>query len=761
MVHAIPAPAIFFTLPSNFSINPKIEFFSVCQIPLTCFFDLQYLRAAFQNPNMRVKNTLLFLFLAFALSAVFAQNTEPRCGFDRAEAVLRATQPNYDQSRMAMDIALKEQILRSGASGTRSGDTLVYTIPVVFHVLYLDPSENISTSRILNELTNINEAFRNIGYYDPAVGADARIQFCLTQVAPDGTPHSGIERFQTPLTDIGQGDDFAMKQQFNWDPTRFMNIYVARKLLGGGIAGYAYYPQNHGAFFDGLVLLTTVVGYNKQKSVTAVHEIGHYLGLAHPFDQGCENFDCLLQGDRVCDTPPDSDVTFFEGCVPNNNCTTDADDPSPLNPFTTDVNDRNDLYMDYNANVCGRAFSAGQVERMRLVIPNLRQSLLHSFVCQTPEFYDAGVVEVSHPGTTVCISGDSAVLAIRNFGLVPLSLLEIVVEIDGAVVDTISWTGLLNYQAQAEVAYGLPLDLSAGTHLLRAWGINPSGATDTFSPNDTSALVFNLLLTQYAPYEESFEERIPANWTVVNPNGLGWDLKDRACDQNATDNWSLFLNNQYFYPYGTEDNVLSPLFDLSGQDSVVLSFDYAYAFDTRLSGEEPEYFSVDISTDCGESYSNPLFSGSGQSLATKLINAEDYDIWEPQDCSDWQTIVLPLNAYAGSKFFVRFQFDKYDNGFGLYLDNFRLTARGPSASLEPVKPWVLIAPNPTHAEIRGSVEGGPFEVEMLSLEGKSLGIWHFDASSDFVIDAHNFPAGVYALAFRSGTKRQVQRVILY
>ena len=137
----------------------------------------------------------------------------------------------------------------------------------------------------------------------------------------------------------------AMKQQFHWPTTEYLNIYTARVLLGGGVAGYAYYPYAHGASFDGIVMLYSQVGLTKALTGTLAHEIGHYLGLPHPFDQGCQNNDCLMQGDRVCDTPPDASF-FFEGCIYSNNCGTDADDPTINNPFTADVPDLNDRQRD-------------------------------------------------------------------------------------------------------------------------------------------------------------------------------------------------------------------------------------------------------------------------------------------------------------------------------------------------------------------------------------------------------------------------------
>src|SRR5439155_476710 len=97
--------------------------------------------------------------------------------------------------------------------------------------------------------------------------------------------------------------------------------------------------------------------------VNSGYEVGHYLGLYHTFQNGCNP-----PGDSVDDTPDEATPTA--GCPEGKDtCPTPGLDP---------IHD----YMDYSDDACYTMFTAGQDARMDQIVPLYRPSLLDAAVAQ-------------------------------------------------------------------------------------------------------------------------------------------------------------------------------------------------------------------------------------------------------------------------------------------------------------------------------------------------------------------------------------------
>ena len=101
---------------------------------------------------------------------------------------------------------------------------------------------------------------------------------------------------------------------------------------------------------DGVVLHSASLpggdarGYGRGDS--AVHEVGHWLGLFHTFEGGCGS-----SGDMVADTPREAAPSF--GCERGRDSCPSAKGDDPVHNF-----------MDYSLDRCMDRFTPGQVERM-------------------------------------------------------------------------------------------------------------------------------------------------------------------------------------------------------------------------------------------------------------------------------------------------------------------------------------------------------------------------------------------------------------
>jgi hypothetical protein len=293
-------------------------------------------------------------------------------------------------------------------------------LPVVFHMIHENGSENVSREDLQKSLELVNQAFANEAPFQHAGGVATRIRFCLAEKAPDGTFETAITRHVSPLTNMTmETQDLALKDLVRWDPRTYINIWVVKSIysqsMGPSVAGYAMMPYTHGATVDGIVMEADFLGENRDGAVVLIHELGHYLGLYHTFEGGCKNDNCEMDGDRVCDTPPDASTAGLSCTGTVNTCTSDEDDASAKNPFRAvalgglgDQPDMHQNYMDYGFQFCQTMFTPGQSKRMRDAILSTRHSLLESDVCRScPVPFDVSwnvpdVIYLGSPTTFTC-----------------------------------------------------------------------------------------------------------------------------------------------------------------------------------------------------------------------------------------------------------------------------------------------------------------------------------------------------------------------
>ena len=333
----------------------------------------------FQVPIMlplKIRYFALLLFAMLFLKAAAQENMLPKCGSDALLSILRKD-PAFVENEKNLNTAIRNKILFK-----KNQPTVVYTIPVVFHIVNSNAA-SITDLMVINALKELNDAFAHLGVYgvDP-LGANTMIQFCLARTDPNGGLTSGIDRVNSYYENIDVDlESDKLGNLTNWDPSKYANIWVVNSIQGeippspfscgvwtrSGYGGYA--SAGVGAVVSGL------------STPLVAHEMGHYLSLLHTFQgTNCINNDCTKDGDLVCDTPPDRSTLGSACSNPENSCNTDT----ISGPFTKDVPDNISNFMDYGS-PCPTVFTQGQADRMRAFLESFNGgSLIASNRCKIP-----------------------------------------------------------------------------------------------------------------------------------------------------------------------------------------------------------------------------------------------------------------------------------------------------------------------------------------------------------------------------------------
>jgi hypothetical protein len=258
-----------------------------------------------------------------------------------------------------------------------------YLVPVVVHIIHDpgDTSTNISDAQINNAIDEMNKAFRNAAsYYLPAVNTG--IQFCLAKKNAFGAYISGIYRVSSTYSVHRKMDYIRLTTLSYLPPDQYVNIYVVKDIrdtsgAASNITGYATYPNRNKQYEYIVVRYDWFGNYTAKGSplnsaargLTLAHEMGHYLGLYHPFEKNCAGTDssnCSKEGDLCCDVPPVNGQSSTCSNPLTNTC----------NETPIDKIDQKENYMDYSPESCKYLFTPDQTSLMHSVLENWRSTLI-------------------------------------------------------------------------------------------------------------------------------------------------------------------------------------------------------------------------------------------------------------------------------------------------------------------------------------------------------------------------------------------------
>jgi hypothetical protein len=647
-------------------------------------------------------SVLVMATLLLSVAKLSAQTPTIRCHSVYMDSVRHAANPNLQTNDEFEDWIKKEITVKEIQAQSSLIINGVYQIPVIVHVIHegeaIGVGTNLSAAIIQSQIDVLNEDFRRIigtnGYNTNPVGADTQIEFCLAQRKPDGsgfTPgEEGINRVNGAVQFGGgpyaTGTIDATIKPYNiatqgYDAADYMNLWSVD--ISGGILGYAQFPTTalggmgcaaQNVNTDGVVMDYATLGkaavtgfpgpYNEGR--TATHEIGHWLGLRHIWgDGGCGV-------DDFCNDTPLSDGSNF-GCPTTNSCA----DPAP------DPNDMVENYMDYTDDLCMNIFTNDQKMRMRTVLENspIRASLITSDACIPPALNDASIVNIVNPLGDNCPGSITPIVTLRNRGSLNLTSATIEYTIDGGAATSFAWTGTITPGNEANVS--LPaFTTSLGVHTIKAYSLLPNTVVDPDPTYDTTSLQFAVSNGYQPDHLEDFEAGVfppDVRWLVDNANSdcIEWVGQSGVSNTGTSPNDAACV--PFFSNNGStqEEYLYTPIFILPcNATSAEVKFDHAYRRRVNTSSDR---LRLQMSLDCGATWTNTLFDNQGAALSTGA-NSNSY--WIPGVAGDWSANTIDLSAFVtATSQNVQFRFRATNaagnSGGNVYVDNFEFNAVTP------------------------------------------------------------------------------------
>ncbi len=592
-----------------------------------------------------------------AMEANFKKHPELRQQYESVQAQLNAEQ----------------QALSNNSNKTAVTN---YTIPVVFHILHQNGTENISDAQVADQVAIFNRDY-NLQNADTSVAitpfkniiGNVHFTFVLARLDPNGNCTSGIDRFYDANTVSWSGD--LQDYLYTWNPSKYLNFYVV-KGIGSGAAGYAYYPGSlpTNSNMDAIVILSTYVGSIGSSiplhSRALTHEVGHWFNLQHTWGN-TNNPGVACGDDAVGDTPITQGFTSCSSELGSQIC-------SP------GVAENYQNYMDYS--YCSVMFTNGQVTRMT--------SAAHS---STGGRSNLGSVS-NLAATGISPVAPCAPLADFQSDRQTICLGDTISFTDQSSVGTPStWTwnfegGSPNVSSvqNPTVAYSTP-----GTYSVQLVAANTAGSS---SPKTKINYITVLPAPITTLLSEGFEGTPFPNstWSVRNSlTTVNWAQTSQGA---ATGNNSAYVD-QSVAP-GSTVELYSPTYNFAAMPNLALTLKWAGA-ERDATSTTYDAFSLMFSVNCGLTWTPRLVRNIRTSTAgvSGVVNGN----FNPTP-SQFKQEVVPIGTLSSSSnilFKLKFTSESGSSN-NFYVDDINLTSTTLIKENEPVLNFAIF-PNPANDKI--------------------------------------------------------------
>jgi len=572
------------------------------------------------------------------------------------------------------------------------------SIPIVFHILHLGGSENVSNSVIYQALAEINKVHgsktadsANIDPYFASVYGSNHFVFKLATKDPSGNCTNGIIRHYDPNTnwDETQYSNYA----YTWNSTKYLNIYVVKAICNGpcpsasGAEGYSYLPGTFaaGSSMDAIVFIYSGLTTDVRG---VAHEMGHWFGLEHTFGSTNTPGTCMSGGnsdDFLATNPP---AIAHVGVI--DDTPKDAGELGCTDtPNSCDVSnyDNGQNVMSYGN--CPLNFTDGQIHRMHNIMfsttanrsniitaaNKIATGIRNPQVCvPTPYFHASARTVCTGAIVTFSDSSENAKPTSYNWSFAGAAFVA-----GSTATDSIP-----------KVTYATP-----GTYAVSYTASTAAGGASITKNSYITAV------SSVAAYNSAFTEgfemaSVPGtDWNVshTSSTGVDWTVTHSAA---ASGSKSVMIDN-FSNSLGDTSTLVSPTFNLAVIGSPTLKFKMAYQQRATNNLDRLQIYS---STNCGDTWVS-RFARSGTALQPSTVTGQSTSPFVPTS-SQFATYTVNINSIASStNAMFRFVFYAGTASIGneLYLDDINIYNTTVGIKNIEAEVGLEIYPNPSSSNV--------------------------------------------------------------
>ncbi len=331
------------------------------------------------------------------------------------------------------DFMLQIKNITSENQGYRFDENDTIIIPVVFHIVYNNPEENIPDSVLINQIELLNKSFRrknadtiNMRSVFNNIVGDGKIEFRLAEFTPEGNPTNGITRTSTSVENFGgilpygPGQNQQITNWVNdslftnyyrltrddaggknaWDINRYLNIWVGdlriKEPLFNNFEEIVYFAlatppfenlinwpesiiESLLPFEQGVLIHYVTIGPNNPAHFSSPYNV--YNGITTTGKMLVHEIGHYLGlrhiwGDGDCTV--DDFIDDTPNCNAHSNWGCDQFKNSCIDNINgVDLPDMIENYMDYSSGSCQNSFTKEQIVFMRNIIESYRPNLLN------------------------------------------------------------------------------------------------------------------------------------------------------------------------------------------------------------------------------------------------------------------------------------------------------------------------------------------------------------------------------------------------